>query len=95
MCNAKFPFGKAGDKYYNKFHQDPESAMEARNISCDPDLLDLIRGMTMADASQRLNMNQIASHDWLQGEKASQEEITQLFYNLNEKAQQAQKQASQ
>jgi serine/threonine protein kinase len=20
MCNAKFPFGKAGDKYYNKYH---------------------------------------------------------------------------
>jgi serine/threonine protein kinase len=51
MCNAKFPFGKAGDKYYNKFQQSPEDAMAARNISCNSDLLDLIRGMTLADAS--------------------------------------------
>jgi serine/threonine protein kinase len=51
MCNAKFPFGKAGDKYYNKYHQSPEEAMAARNISCNSDLLDLIRGMTLADPS--------------------------------------------
>jgi serine/threonine protein kinase len=51
MCNAKFPFGKAGDKYYNKYHKSPEEAMAARNISCNSDLLDLIRGMTLADPS--------------------------------------------
>lgn len=72
MCNAKFPFGKAGDKYYNKYHQSPEDAMAARNIQCDSQLLDLIRNMTLADPTQRFNINQVASHPWLQGERTSQ-----------------------
>lgn len=65
--------------------------MAARNIQCDSQLLDLIRGMTLADSTKRLNISQVAAHPWLQGQRASQEEIVGLYAQLNQKAAEVQK----
>lgn len=50
MVFAKFPFGEAGDAYYERMQSNPTSYLKARKIKdCSPELLDLMVGMTRAD----------------------------------------------
>lgn len=67
MVFAKFPFGEAGDAYYERMQSKPESYMKARKISTSKytkELLDLMVGMTRADVKTRFTMEQIKSHPW-------------------------------
>jgi serine/threonine protein kinase len=67
MVFAKFPFGEAGDAYYERMQSKPESYMKARKISTSKytkELLDLMVGMTRADVKTRYTMDQIKSHPW-------------------------------
>lgn len=75
MVFAKFPFGEAGDNYYQRMQSNPVSYMKARKISKYSDeLLDLMVGMTREDVSERYTMDQIRSHKWFQGAMVTEED---------------------
>lgn len=58
MVFAKFPFGEAGDPYYERMQGNPESYMKARKITkYSKELLDLMVGMTAADVKARYTMD--------------------------------------
>lgn len=83
MNFAKFPFGEAGDAYYERMQNNPASYMKARKISgFSKELLDLMVGMTRQDVKERFTMDQIKSHPWFQGSTASEEDIRKDFYNV-------------
>lgn len=44
--------------------------------------LDLVRGMTRPLPQERLTLEQVKAHAWMQGEVASSGEIAQSFANL-------------
>jgi len=58
MVNAKFPFGEAGDAYYERMQSNPMSYMKARKITgLSKELIDLMVGMTAADVKSRYTMD--------------------------------------
>lgn len=67
MVFARFPFGEAGDAYYNKMQSKPAPYMTSRKISSksySKELLDLMVGMTRANVNDRYTMDQIRAHPW-------------------------------
>jgi len=66
MRFAKFAFGEAGDVFYRRLQRDPVKAMKQRDIvPTDPHFLDLIKGCTHPDPSQRFTLEQVQQHPYL------------------------------
>lgn len=82
MCYGKFPFSEAGDVYYRRLQKDPVKAMAQRKITCTPEFLDLVVGMTAADPEKRYTMAQVKQHAWFTGETASPEDVKEHYYGL-------------
>ena len=69
---ARFPFqNSVKDWFYAKFQKDPVKLTARREIVASPEFLDLVRGMTDADPAKRYTLDQVKSHEWMQGETAS------------------------
>lgn len=72
MRMAKFAFGEANDVFYRRLQRDPVKAMAQRGIPIkDPNFLSLVHAMTHPDPAQRMQLDQVMSHPYMQGQTAT------------------------
>lgn len=77
------PFANAtSDWFYSKFQKDPVKHCKRLGMNVEDSFVELVAAMTRQDPAERLSIEQVRAHPWMQGAVAKVEEVAKHFYTI-------------
>jgi serine/threonine protein kinase len=83
MLTATPPFEHAEDIWHLRMLANPKQQIKKRGITIDASAMDLFLQMVCLDSKQRITIEGIKAHPWMNGETSSKADVQQLYKDLN------------